>query len=287
MVDRSQSAADVVAVIHHAFAERKPPAGAGFHDSEEGQAVERHLAGVGAFDLTCDVVESYRGDERCLFSRMYTPTRAYYLPSFMLMAVEDFARSEWHALEVLRAFRYWPFGWPLWPLFWREKQMWTANMRRLWLHPRRKALALRDLGKWFHEGYQPSRNGFIGCLTDVEQQAVLAFFAHLQAVHPDDFEDSGRDAFDARNIAAAKSMISGGDLLSRLAVRSRTECLSMREVLRILRRRYPNHAPAPAEAEEIDRELTLAAEKIRPPPITRPPRRRRRKRDAELHLSRH
>ena len=287
MVDRSQSAANVVDVIHHAFATRRPPSGDGFVGDKEGKATERHLAGVGAFDLTWDVVESYRGDQRCLFSRMRPPTRAYYLPSFMFMAVEDFVRSEWYALEVLRTFRYWPFYWPLGPLSRREKQMWTANMRRLWLHPRRKALALRDMRKWFHEGYQPSRNEFIGCLTDAEQQAVLAFFEHLQAAHPDDFEDHGRDAFDARNIAAAKAMISGGDLLSRLAVRGRTECLSMREVLRILRRRYPNYAPAQAEAEEIDRELTLAAERIRPPPITRFPKRRRRKRDAELHLSRH
>ena len=85
---------------------------------------------------------------------------------------------------------------------------------------------------------------------------MLAFFEYLEVAHPNEFGEGG---FERRNIAGAKAMVSGGDLASRLAVRGRAECLAMRDVLRILCQKYPNDAPAQAEAEEIARELTLAA----------------------------
>ena len=246
----TRSPAEVVDVIRNAFAARKHPGGDGFYGDDESQAIERHLSGVGAFDLTCDVVESYDGDQTSLFSFMQPSARAYFLPSFMIMAVEDFERSNWYPYEVLHAFRYWPL--------WRDQGNWVSEMRWLWLYRHHRALVPKSLFKWFHEGLKPSRNEFVSCLIDEERRAMLAFFEYLQAAH---LEDLGRDAYHGRSVAAAKAMVSGGDLASRLGVRGRSECLAMREVLRVLCRKYPDHAPARAEAEEIARELTLAADR--------------------------
>lgn len=259
-------------LVRDESAAREPPASGGFDNSEvarelkrnlvmvdafddEERVMKRHLAGLGAFDLTFDVVESTGDDPSDWFALMELESRAYYLPSFMIMAVEDFRRSNWGPFAVLHAFRYWPLGQheKAW-----AKDEWTKGKRRFWSRRGRddRAFVLRCLHKWFHVGHRPWPNERLGYLTDREQRAVLAFFEYLEVAHPNEF---GKGSFERRNIAGAKAMLSGGDLASRLAVRGRAECLAMREVLHILCQKYPNDVPA--EAEEIARELTLAADR--------------------------
>ena len=249
----SVGAASVGKLIHQlraAFAWRPRPAvlfdSAAYDDGE--QAFMDTVSTVRPDELTFDK-ESTRGVDRFELADcvplMSIDGLLYFLGSFLAMNVADYDPDDRFCDVFLWRFRYDPFlsftisEWPDRIAGLREEGVRAAKAPGFEQTLRvmgqtREEFRLSRLQRWF-DGADPTVHDLIARMTEVEREAVACFFDFLVAKE--------RLGYAGPDTHAARAMLRGGSLASRLGARTKSERQSLIRSLDLLVSLYPSEFP--------------------------------------------
>lgn len=251
--------------IFKAFSHRARPCN-GFWATEEAEAVEKHLAGVGVSDLSFETVESCYGvrksvhtvhgvvtlrtrpsrwplGEQHFLVSMKPSMQLYFAPAFMALCIADYGRVPQSTNQILQWFREAGVGFRL--FFSRRPSDFVDGLLRQIaefppLRGESEPSALRDVARWYFEALHPTSNPYVARLTDDERSVFRRFFRHLQATRPGEFALHGDCG---RAVHAAGALLGDGQVSERLGATTSAECRHLMDVLDLLQAEFRAYFP--------------------------------------------